>query len=421
MQINRRTGLIVPFASLLSVLVSVRSYGDAAPGARADDPVAALRTWLKHPADHRPDLAQQPFSTSPLTKAQAADAAKLLREDQLKELRTSRADEWKAEAITIGEHTLKWKQKFVGRKPPGGWNLFISMHGGGSAPASVNDQQWNNQIGLYSPKDSLYIAPRAPTDTWNLWHEAHIDPLFARLIADAIALADVDPNRVYVMGYSAGGDGVYQLAPRMADSWAAASMMAGHPNDASPLGLRNIGFTIHVGALDNGYNRNKVALEWGDKLDQLQKDDAGGYIHEVRLHANMGHWMNREDAVAVEWMAKFTRNPIPDKVVWKQSSVTHDTFYWLALPPGEAKGGQLAIVSRKKQNIQLERIEGIQHLQIMLNDEMLDLDKPVLISMNGKELFNGVPPRTMANLHQTLADRADPGLTFPAVVPVEIP
>ncbi|MEM7298333.1 MAG: hypothetical protein AAF391_08720 [Bacteroidota bacterium] len=52
------------------------------------------------------------------------------------------------------------------------------------------------------------------------------------------------------MGYSAGGDGVYQLAPRMADSLAAAAMMAGHPNDASPLGLRNIGFTLHMGGKD---------------------------------------------------------------------------------------------------------------------------------------------------------------------------
>ena len=41
-----------------------------------------------------------------------------------------------------------------------------------------------------------------------------------------------------VVGYSAGGDGVYQLAPRMADSWAAAAMMAGHPNGVSPLSLR---------------------------------------------------------------------------------------------------------------------------------------------------------------------------------------
>jgi dienelactone hydrolase len=34
----------------------------------------------------------------------------------------------------------------------------------------------------------------------------------------AEAMLDVNPNKVYVMGYSAGGDGVWRLAPRMADS-----------------------------------------------------------------------------------------------------------------------------------------------------------------------------------------------------------
>src|SRR4029079_9553156 len=94
------------------------------------------------------------------------------------------------------------------------------------------------------------------------WHESHIDPLFTRLIEDMIVFEDVDPNRVYIMGYSACGDGVYQLAPRMADQLAAAAMMAGHPNEASPLGLRNIGFAIHVGALDDGVHPNKVAGTW---------------------------------------------------------------------------------------------------------------------------------------------------------------
>lgn len=79
-----------------------------------------------------------------------------------------------------------------------------------------------------------------------------------------------DPNRVYVMGYSAGGDGVYQLGPRMADYWAGAAMMAGHPNDASPLGLRNVAFALQVGAQDDGYNRNKIAQEWAAKLGQLK-------------------------------------------------------------------------------------------------------------------------------------------------------
>src|SRR4029079_6284804 len=99
-----------------------------------------------------------------------------------------------------------------------------------------------------------------------------------------IILEDVDPNRVYLLGYSAGGDGVYQLAPRMADRWAAASMMAGRTNAVQHLGLRNLPFAIHVGALDAAYNRNKIAGEWGKKLDDLQKADPEGYVHVAKLH-----------------------------------------------------------------------------------------------------------------------------------------
>ena len=68
-----------------------------------------------------------------------------------------------------------------------------------------------------------YLCPRAPTDTWNLWHQAHIDPLFDRLIENMIIFNEVDPDKVYLMGYSAGGDGVYQLAPRMCDRFCSCS------------------------------------------------------------------------------------------------------------------------------------------------------------------------------------------------------
>jgi predicted peptidase len=68
---------------------------------------------------------------------------------------------------------------------------------------------------------------------------------------------------IYLLGYSAGGDGVYQLAPRMADRFAAASMMAGHPNDSTPAGLRNLPFALFMGGDDAAHNRNGVAREGG--------------------------------------------------------------------------------------------------------------------------------------------------------------
>ena len=118
----------------------------------------------------------------------------------------------------------------------------------------------------------------------------------------------VNPDRVYLMGYSAGGDGVYQLAPRMADRFAAASMMAGHPNDASPLGLRNLPFMICMG----GERRRLQAQRGGGRSGarsstRWRQDDPGGYVHETHLVKGKGHWMDREDAAAVPWMAKRER------------------------------------------------------------------------------------------------------------------
>ncbi len=132
---------------------------------------------------------------------------------------------------------LKWLERRFGDDKARGKPLFISMHGGGGAPERVNNQQWNNQIRLYAPAEGIVVAPRAPGNTWDLWHQAPVDRLFDELIAAFVTTQDVDPNRVYLMGYSAGGDGVYQVAPRLADRFAAASMMAGHPNESQPWGF----------------------------------------------------------------------------------------------------------------------------------------------------------------------------------------
>lgn len=398
-------------AGFLLLALCARAHAEALDG---------LRGWLAQSRQTRPELKDQPFSGTPLSKTEAEEAATLLREDHDAGIRETCRQEWEDHSITVGGHTLNWIQRHFGTKPRDGWNLYISMHGGGNAAAGVNDQQWLNQVKLYQPKDSLYVAPRAPTNTWNLWHEPHMDVLFDRFLEDAFVLGEVNPDRVYIMGYSAGGDGVYQLAPRMADRWAAAAMMAGHPNDASPLGLRNIGFTVHVGARDDGFKRNEVAAEWKRKLDDLQRDDPQGYAHEVQLHEGRGHWMNLEDKVAVEWMAKISRNPLPDKVVWKQAPVTHERFYWLTIPAEDAKGGQLVVASRKGQAVTIEKAEGVKTLTVLLNDAMMNLDEPVKVTMNGRTLFEGPIRRSIAAIYTTLADRGDPEMVFPAAVTVQV-
>jgi len=406
---------------LILAIVSGGQLPAAPPNTtRSAAAVAALRKELEaRPLDFA-QLATKDFAAVPLTKGDVVMARELIWITHLIQIRRTRAGEVRDRKLIDGQLEMPFSLTTFGEKPKSGRSLWLSLHGGGNAAARVNDRQWENQKRLYKLEEGIYVAPRAPTNTWNLWHEGHIDRLFGRLIEDLIALEGVDPNRVYVLGYSAGGDGVYQLAPRMADRWAAAGMMAGHPNDVSPLGLRNVAFALQVGGQDSAYNRNKIAEEWGKKLDDLRRDDPGGYDHFVKIHESKKHWMEREDAVALPWMAKHTRNPIPERVVWKQSSVTHDSFYWLAVPPNTAKPGSLIVAERSGQTVSITKIEDVGKLIVRFDDRFVDLELPVKVTHAGQVLFEGLAPRTAGTMIRTLLGRGDAELMFAAEVEVEI-
>ncbi len=416
--------IVTPHVSILLLAMICLLTGSGASAItktiNASPAIQAFESWLALPAALRPPLEKQAFASTPLTRTEASLACHRLWDDYARAVRPALRADWDNKAVQVGDVKMKFDYRVFGQKPEKGWDLYVSFHGGGGAPAAVNESQWINQINLYTPKQGIYLAPRAPTDSWDMWHKAHIDALLARLIEGAVLIKGVNPDRIYIMGYSAGGDGVYQVAARMADRLAAASAMAGHPNETSPLGLRNIAFTVHVGENDGAYRRNKVAADWKKKLDDLQATDPAGYVHEVILHKGLGHWMNREDAVALGWMAAFTRNPLPDKVVWKQDDVTHSQFYWLALPEEAVKARSEITAERTGQTLVLTKVSDVSKVTLLLNDRMLDLDKPVSVLWNGKTLFSGMVPRTLATLSRTLNEKRDAELCFPSGVTVEL-
>ena len=195
-------------------------------------------------------------------------------------------------------------------------------------------------------------------------------------------------------------------------------MMAGHPNETSAVGLRNVPFALQVGAGDGGFKRNAVAAEWEKKLADLRAGDAGGYEHFVAIRKGKGHWMDLEDKVAVPWMAKFDRRRMPYRIVWKQDDRTHSRSYWLAIPEGEVKARQLVVAKRDGQVITIEKAEDVGAVTILLNDEMVDLDLPVTVVMDRETLFEGKVERSAEVIERTLGERLDPGLVFSGEVKV---
>ena len=229
------------------------------------------------------------------------------------------------------------------------------MHGGGNAPTSLNDSQWENQKHLYQPAEGVYVCPRAPWDDWDMWFKNPIDKMFEELIQTMMLYYDVNPDKVYLIGYSAGGDGVWRMAPRMADTWAGASMMAGHPGDVSLLNLRNTPFMVWCGALDAAYNRNRECAQRGLELDSLHTADPNGYLHETHIVEGKPHWMDLEDAAALPWLQQYQRNPYPTQIVWRQEEVTHPHFYWLTVPEDQLQRGKTVRLSLKGNTVNISK------------------------------------------------------------------
>ena len=376
----------------------------------------ALEEWAKR---GNGELCKQKFSKKKLDRKEAQRAAEIIDSLWMQETARQLKDQWSRLTISSDTLALPCACRTFGPFPKDGRSLFISLHGGGECPKEVNDEQWMNQIYLYQLNEGVYVAPRAPWNTWNLWHRKGLDQLFENLIKACVVFEGVNPNKVYLMGYSAGGDGVWRMAPRMADRWAAAAMMAGHPGNASQANLMNLPFTIWMGENDSAYQRNRLAKEKGALLDSLATANPGKYIHYTNILKGKGHWMDGADADAIGWMSQYRRNPYPKRVIWRQEEVVREHFYWLSAPKEELAAGQTVEASIEGNTIDISRCD-YSKLTIYLNDNMVDLDKKVTVRYKGKKVAKKKLKRTIANIYKSLLLHGDRSYAFPCAFEVEL-
>ena len=404
----KRKHLLSTIAAIAALLLFTPSIANAQ--------IQEFKNWVANP---KGELAQQRFANKALSKADCDEAAFIIDSLWLKESAKELGRQW--ERLTIANDSIKLACacRVFGMTPKDGRSLYISMHGGGECPKEVNDEQWMNQIYLYEPFEGVYVAPRAPWNTSDLWHRKGLDELLEDVIRACVVFEGVNPNKVYLLGYSAGGDGVWRVAPRMADKWAAASMMAGHPGESSQVNLMNTPYMIWMGEHDHYYDRNILAKEKAQVMDSLAAAHPGKYIHSNNIIEGKGHWMDRVDTAAIGWMAQYRRMPYPKQVVWRQERVTREHFYWLTAPADEVEQGKTVIANIDGNAINIEQCD-YSKLTIYLNDRLVDLDKKVTIRYKGKKIARIKPSRTIAALHRSLNLRNDRSYAFPCIVDVEM-
>lgn len=205
----------------------------------------------------------------------------------------------------------------------GRYPLYITLHGGGGGPAEGNNDQWIDMAQYYktSVENGIYIACRGITDTWDLHFQDDSYPLYDRLIEAMVVNYGADPDRVYLLGFSAGGDGVYQISPRLTDRFAAVNMSSGHPNGVSLRNLADCPISLQAGIRDyysEDTLRSVRAAEFEKTLSGFHDEYGFGYEHRVCIHVPAGHnytdYMDEESMVLKD-PSQFAERAVPEDML----------------------------------------------------------------------------------------------------------
>jgi hypothetical protein len=173
-----------------------------------------------------------------------------------------------------------------------------------------------------------------------------------------------------------------------------------------------------MGGEDSAYNRNKVVVEYGQRLDALQASDPEGYVHRVTVFPGLQHNMMHREAEMIPRMTALERVMWPKRIIWKHDdNVAHSQFYWLKRVPEKTRPNEVYAARTEGQTITIEKPQS-GSLTLRLSDSLLDLDQPVKVVASGRTVFEGKVQRSLAAVVQSLSEREDPNAMATALLPV---
>ena len=321
-----------------------------------------------------------------------------------------------AHQVRFEKHLSAYTVKTVGTRPTNGWAMFIAMHGGGGAPKEVNDRQWKHMQIYYRDHPEaggyLYVALRAPNDTWNGFYDTYVYPLIDNLTRQFRLFGDIDPNKIFIMGYSHGGYGAFAIGPKMPDHFAAIHASAAAPTDGETTGktLRNTIFTCMVGEKDTMYGRYERDKKFADAIEKLRGDRTDIYPVRVDIIAGNGH-TGLPDRDIIKEMYPAVRNPAPRELTWQMTDKVIKDFFWLQTEtPGKNRG----IEARCEDNcVTVTTSTNVTSGSVLLDGRLIDFSKPVTLTVNGSSSVRKLQP-SLRVLCETLLRRGDPELAFTA-------
>jgi pimeloyl-ACP methyl ester carboxylesterase len=352
----------------------------------------------------------------PLTEKEAASWRKDLakRHGRGAELESKSGRHWFFEDEERGKYIVGGKT----RRPKG---LLFALHGGGlnQGDAGSAASAWGSAA---SKLDWVFVAPEVLDKTDRGWTTSGTEEWVMELLDRAIRTFGVDPDRVYLAGHSMGGYGTWTLGARHADRFAGLAMSAGAPTPVFSGGkvvgiekgivpnLRNVRVRVYqsdddVQVLPEG---NRMAA----KLMEEARERWGGYDFEYWEESGRGHGFPPGGTVALlEKLADAERDARPERIVWEPRLPWVRQMHWIYWEKPAIGATVVADLDREANSVSVECTGDPAGLAVLLDGGLLDLEREVVVNLNGTEVYRGIPERTLSTLLLTGA-RPDPALTF---------
>lgn len=317
---------------------------------------------------------------------------------------------------------------------------MLCIHGSGE-----RDAEWEANYSwamVYDDAPARYIIPQTPLGGPCRWYFRSRQWAWRWMWLQLTALHGADANRMYVFGISEGGYGSQRMASFYADYLAGAGPMAGGEplENCPPENLRHTAFSLLSGENDYMYCRNRLVEIAARQLDSLQRLCPDDYVHRVALQPGRGHGIDYRPTTP--WLRQYTRRTRPRHVTWEDfamDGVRRRGFYNIRVterPAGsdrlrwdmDIEGDTIRIAVRRVayEPVQIDPTFGMTienkktyrpaiggRFTLYLDEELVDLRRPVTVLVNGRVAWHGRLRPDRRRMMESLATWLDPDRIYP--------
>jgi predicted esterase len=348
-------------------------------------------------------------------------------------------------------------------RPDQAAGLIVFMHGGGRRTSRFApryfmdfpekaDEEENSQLGgVFDATGMIAVGPSAPwdEDTAYRWCVRESDEYLADVIRECRHRFNIDADRVLLVGHSMGGFGAYHHIQRQPDRFAAVLVNAGSWSLAHWPVIRGTPLGIVHGARDavRGERWHYTDIEyarWTDKLLAQQKLDYVYYEHDGE------HGISPSKELMAKYLksaSKLRRDPYAPHVALASPLGFDDSYCfpvkhnrWLTLDEAaegtiefdelvtngaddfddwrlrhrktNSSGASIDAVNRGDNTIAVTT-RNVARFTIWLHPRMVDVRKPVIVTVNGKTRFSAAVQPALATALESYPRRHDWGLIYP--------